>query len=281
MKLRPTALLLVVGILFFAYRYHSHFMSPQTAQAPAPEPSARVVAQETSTEIKVDPGAQDRIKWSASERELRLKRSALKVVDGHAPLKIEVLAKGHCMPGDLDAIVLDLKNAPHKKLRATLENVQERTVVATLDLGRELVGNRKTWEGRLPVTAKPVIYAVSLCTAQDSAPCSTKPLTDINTIFRDHMIDPKLIPPDRTFVFQPLLVDEAGIAAFATHPDESLFTLLASYLVDRGLASGQAGTLSAQLKEGTGKLGSLPVKLGDSVISILVPGSKAEDCSDK
>ena len=238
----------------------------------------RVEIQTSASVSQKPPGKAElqTLEWSRMEHAADMVRSELPQAGGKASLKIQVVIKPTAYPGDADAIEMDLQSRPRAVL-VSLENLKSGAGYSW-ELPSDFLKTakaEKTFE--VPVSEKPEQFGLFLCTApKEEKNCHNKPYKDINKIFLEH-IRKDTGPASKIgpFSFNTFSWITGESQAFGTPAQgESQFVNLKKYLEARGILKEDQLDSAKKL---THTLGSLPLKLSSSGVSIELPHFSARN----
>ncbi|NBT57472.1 hypothetical protein EBT16_01695 [bacterium] len=225
------------------------------------------------------------VDWDRTERKIQLKRTSVPMLNGQAFLRIELKITGSCYPGDANAIELDLKNAPNHKLLVTLESLLDGGRGESWDVPSDfLTSGSASTTLKLPVQAVPGQYGFYICTAgRFDRSCRDKTITDLNIVLTEHARNVSGAGKGtRTLFLQYFLLDERGLASFATaHVKDKDFEQVKFYAKERGVQSKDLDKTFDGLSRNMSLLGSLPFVFDEKSITIELPKYDMEACAQK
>ncbi len=142
-------------------------------------------------------------------RELKVRTDATSTY-----LDLDIVPKGWCNLGDLEAIQKDLEDNNTSRLLLTVEAIRNdgsfTPVVQSTSLPELNSGGQKTFA--LPVMEKPTQLALYLCRdAAGTSRCADKPVVDMNDIYRGGTLGVPKKRDDVTYYFQYLYFKSPGI----------------------------------------------------------------------
>ncbi|NBV50474.1 hypothetical protein EBR78_04540 [bacterium] len=277
----------VVGLFWFTWSAWK--------KTPQSDSSSSVTATDSSIKI-LDPkslaqsaGEQEHymklVAWDQSERKINLKRTPVSIANGEATLQVEITTKGTCFPGDANAIEMDLKAAPNHKLMATIEDLSDSGKSLHWDLPDGfLTQGMASKNFKLPVGSHPTQYGFYLCTAEKSdKTCQGKTVRDINEIFTEHVRkDANAGKELRTIFFQYFMLDERGVAAFASYKNEDQkFEELKQYAKERGVEGRNLANEIDGAKKKMNTLLSYPFVFDGKSLKIELPQYNLAACGEQ
>ncbi len=223
------------------------------------------------------------VKNDITERQLDMKSLALPKEGADSLLNVELKLKLGCMPGDADAIAMDLKAANGKLLLGTLEGMSEGIKSFSWEIPKDfLTGGTAKKQFRIAATKEPIQLGFYLCTVKGGdKTCQNKTVRDINEIFTEHLTaKPKAGEEDRVIFYQYLLVDDRGVTVFQGYPKgDQQFNELKKYAGVRKFQGQKAGDGIDKARTALETLVSLPVVFNGDTLTIELPKYDVVACA--
>ncbi len=281
-------ILLIVGALVFRTRSRVAILTqvPPTeivTSAPSLEPiiidSKRSPAPQMISQTQI----KEWVKNDITERQLDMKSVALPKEGADSLLNVELKLKLGCMPGDADAIAMDLKAANGKVLLGTLEGMSAGTKSFSWEVPKDfLTGGVAKKQFKIAATTKPIQLGFYLCTAKGGdKTCQNKKVRDINEIFTEHLTNkPKAGEEERVIFYQYFLVDDRGLTTFQGYPKgEQQFDELKKYAGVRKFQGEKVNEGIDKAKAALTTLVSLPVVFNKDSLTIELPKYDVAACA--